>query len=92
MDTMSGELLEYLMDVARNCGGELLVIYDEKPVPRLIEFAKTHKARAIIMGRGPGGGPSAVVEMLKEALPQVNVYQPARQFGTVAELRQEGAL
>lgn len=91
IDPMSGELLEYLMDVARNSGGELLVLYDDNPIPRLIQYAWEHRAKAIVMGRGPGGGPSTVVNALHQSLPEIRIFQPARESGTVEELRQECA-
>ena len=71
--------------------GELLVLYDDNPIPRLIQYAREHRAKAIVMGRGPGGGPSTVVNALHQALPEIRIFQPARESGTVEELRQECA-
>jgi K+-sensing histidine kinase KdpD len=91
MDPMDCALLEYLMDVARQSGGELMVLYDDKPIPRLIEYARENQAQAIVMGRGPGGGASAVFDALTAALPKVKIIQPVRQEGTIEELRQQQA-
>ena len=71
-------LMEYLMDVARQHDGELLVLYGNDPVPRLVDYAREHAARGIVMGRARGGGPSAVVETLKKALPDTEIIQPEK--------------
>ena len=77
-DPASMTLMEYLMDVARQHDGELLVLYGNDPVPRLVEYAREHAAQGIVMGRARGGGPSAVVEALKRALPEVQIIQPEK--------------
>ena len=77
-DPASMTLMEYLMDVARQHDGELLMLYGNDPVPRLVDYAREHTAKAIVMGRARGGGPSAVVEALKKALPDTQIIQPEK--------------
>ena len=77
-DPAAMTLMEYLMDVARQNEGELLVLYGDDPVPRLVEYAREHSARGIVMGRARGGGPSAVVEALRRELPEVQFIQPEK--------------
>jgi len=70
----NAELLDDLMEVTSQVGGELQVLYDENPIDCLLRYAKENPVRAMILGHAPEGETPLAAAAQKE-LPNLLLLQ-----------------
>lgn len=72
-NAIEGEALEYLFTAAQVCGGELSVLRADDVIGKLVEYAKSHDAKMIVLGRSPQEDDKSFANKLNALLPGVEI-------------------
>lgn len=63
------EALEYLYHATKEAGGVMTVLRSENISKTLVDFAKAHKVRTVVLGHSPNGKPNHYLREMQIRMP-----------------------